>query len=359
MIRCFKACLQKPICNLKTKIVDRQNNFDFLRLLFSSLVIFSHSFPLTKNPEILAVLTNNQLDFGILAVDVFFIMSGYLIFNSLKYSKSSLNYMWKRCLRLFPALFFMLLFSLSIACVAYAGNNIFRQKDFYTYLPNNLSLYKVQYTIKNVFETNPYPKVINGSLWSLCYEFTLYLFVLLFFPLRKNIKIVLYLLLISWAISFYAHLVSPTSLKTIFAIVYLESIELYRLATFFIAGSILSLVNLHKINTNLMKIILFVGLVLSLVFNVYAIFSNLLLPVLIILIGISFSKKLFFLPHKFGDISYGVYIYGFLVQQTLLNYFHLNPYWLAFISLSITYVFSYFSWHYIEKTTLKYKNYLL
>ena len=60
-----------------------ENNFDFLRLVFSSAVIFSHSFPLTGKEEIFTVLTNNQLGLGGLSVNVFFALSGYLIFISL------------------------------------------------------------------------------------------------------------------------------------------------------------------------------------------------------------------------------------------------------------------------------------
>ena len=81
-----------------------ENNFDFLRLVFSSAVIFSHSFPLTGKEEIFTVLTNNQLGLGGLSVNVFFALSGYLIFISLKHSKTIKNYLWKRLLRLYPAL---------------------------------------------------------------------------------------------------------------------------------------------------------------------------------------------------------------------------------------------------------------
>ncbi|RKE83245.1 acyltransferase family protein [Epilithonimonas arachidiradicis] len=336
--------------------MERQNNFDFLRLLFSSLVIFSHSFPLTQNEEILAKFTNNQLEFGSLSVNIFFIMSGYLIFNSLKFSKTPQSYIWKRILRLFPALLVMLLISLLIIIWVYRGNNILCQTDFYTYLPNNLSLYKVQHFVNGVFENNPLPKDINGSLWSLSYEFTMYIFVLLLFPIRKNKLLVIITLSLFFLISYYAILFRPSFLKNIFALISLKTIHLYRLSTFFIAGSLLSLVNLQKVNNNWIKTFLFLGLVMSIILDVYNIFSFLLLPLLVILVCISFSKQLAFIPNLIGDISYGVYIYGFIVQQTLMNFFILNPYELAVISLSITYIFSYLSWNYVEKKMLKYKN---
>lgn len=337
---------------------NRKNNFDFLRLLFSSLVIFSHSFPLTKTDEVLLELTNHQVDFGSLSVDVFFIISGYLIFNSLKFSRTPANYLFKRCLRLFPALFFMLVISLLILILVYTGDDIFKQQDFYSYLPNNLSLYRIQYHVSNVFESNPYPKAVNGSLWSLPYEFTMYLFLLLLYPLKNNRKLALAVLVLCFLISFFTVTFYPTFLSKLFGYIRLDSVQMYRLAAFFISGSILSLLNLERINNSKVKIALISLLVLSLLFNFYPVASYVLLPVLVLLIGVSYSKTLAWFPDKFGDISYGIYIYGFVIQQALMNYFDLNPYGLTIFTIIITYILSYFSWHFVEKKFLKYKNYI-
>ena len=58
---------------------------------------------------------------------------------------------------------------------------------------------------------------------------------------------------------------------------------------------------------------------------------------------------------KIGDLSYGIYIYGFPVQQTLMYYFKLNYLELMVYSLIISYIFAYFSWHLIEKNALRLK----
>jgi peptidoglycan/LPS O-acetylase OafA/YrhL len=337
-------------------ILDRKNNFDFFRLLFSTLVIFSHSYPLTKNDEILAVLTKNQMDFGIVAVDVFFIISGYLIFNSLKYSKTVVNYIWKRIIRIFPALFVMLLLSLCVIMIVSTSKEIYFQHDFHTYLPNNLSLYNVQFVVNNVFENNPYPKAINGSLWTLKYEFSMYIFVLLFFPLKNKLKISLVILSISWLILYLGNYIQLPILERWFSLIDLDPVVVYRLAPFFIAGSILSLLNLNSINSNYIKAGLFFLLICALTFNVYAYIVEIVMPVLVILVGISYNKQAYFITDKLGDVSYGIYIYGFIVQQTLMNYFNLNTFELITYSLMITFIISYFSWHYIEKVCLKYKN---
>lgn len=337
--------------------MDRQNNFDFLRLLFASTVIFSHSFPLTNNPEIIAVITNNQIDLGGLSVEVFFIISGYLILNSLRFSKTPLNYFWKRCLRLYPALFVMLLFSLVIIYFVYKGENIFLERDFKSYLPNNLKLYKTQYSIPGVFENNLYPNAINGSLWSLCYEFTMYIFILFLFPFKNNKKILFSILIIFFLFTTYGHFFNQTLFIDVFHKIKLESNLIYKLATYFIAGSLLSLIDLNKYNTLPIKLSLLGLILISLFFNFYSAICVIIVPIFILLVGLSFSKTLNYIPNKIGDISYGVYIYGFLVQQTLMNYYNFNPYVLCLLSLIITYVLSYLSWNFVEKKCIKYKDF--
>lgn len=337
------------------KLAERHNNFDFLRLLFASLVIVSHSYFLTGDTDPLGWATQNQVSFGALAVDVFFIMSGYLILTSLKFSHSPQSYLWKRLLRLFPGLFVLLVFSLLLLLLVYTGDHIFCESSFWTYLPNNLSLYRVQYYVANVFDNNPYSSVINGSLWSLSYEFTMYLFIGALFPLRKS-RMLLPLLLICFASAMLLFNLKPTFLSSTFDSLCLDSTQAYRLSTYFLSGSLLTFVNWDKITRMGIQWLLFVVLALSLWLHVYKFISPLVLPFLIIACGLSFSKILVYIPSKLGDISYGVYIYGFLIQQTLLNYLSLTTLLLTVLSLSITYVLSYLSWHYIEKKCLKYKS---
>lgn len=62
------------------------------------------------------------------------------------------------------------------------------------------------------------------------------------------------------------------------------------------------------------------------------------------------------ITEKIGDLSYGIYIYGFLVQQIIMNYFNLTPVELMVSSLMMTIVPAYLSWHLVESKALKYKN---
>ncbi len=177
--------------------VDKNNNFDFLRFVFAILVVVSHSFALSgdnQSSEWILQITNGQISYSSIGLNGFFVISGFFIFQSLQRSSSLGNYLIKRFLRLFPGLFVLLLLTIVLVPFVYLGDiSFFRNKEFYTYLPNNLTLYGFQSGIKGVFDTNAYHS-INGSLWTLRYEFSLYiaLAVLYFFRNKKTlIKVLL------------------------------------------------------------------------------------------------------------------------------------------------------------------------
>lgn len=226
---------------MKTVTISRENNFDFLRLLFASLVIVSHSFPLTgvRQLEPLRVISNGQLDLGGFAVKCFFILSGFLIFQSLERSSSLLNYLWKRVLRLFPGLFFMLLFVLLVVPFVYTGEMpLLENKSYLTYLPRQMMLYNLQDSIDGVFVGMPY-STVNGSLWTICYEFTMYLMIGLFFFVKKNWRLpfLVVLFILFYSIPTFYH---PEFLKNYFSKIYLHSPNVYVLGSYFMAGAILS-----------------------------------------------------------------------------------------------------------------------
>jgi peptidoglycan/LPS O-acetylase OafA/YrhL len=81
----------------------------------------------------------------------------------------------------------------------------------------------------------------------------------------------------------------------------------------------------------------------------------LVLAPIIIIIGLKVTGFLVSFIDKIGDISYGVYIYAFPVQQTLVYYFKLEALQLMIFSLIISCAFGFFSWHLIEKRFLEYK----
>ena len=89
-------------------------------------------------------------------------------------------------------------------------------------------------------------------------------------------------------------------------------------------------------------------------FNYFSYIKHVFLTLLILFIG------LLPLPYfknfgKYGDPSYGIYIYGFPVQQTLMYYFNYNSLKLMLYSLIISVLLGYLSWNIVEKKALSYK----
>ncbi len=328
-----------------------------MRLLFSSLVVFSHSFPLTKTPEPLYEFSWHQIDLGALSVNIFFAMSGYLVFFSYQNSTTALNYLWKRCLRIFPALFVLLLISMMAFPFFYEGqkSGIFSERQYWMYFPNNLSLYRFQETISGVFENNLHAKSINSSLWSLKYEFTMYMVLLSLYWLRQ-LKIKYLLILTAFLGAYYFHAFQSGLWVEFFTSIEFNSALFFRTSTYFFAGSLLTFFDLRRINYTWVKILLFILSAGALWTHLFTVIAPLTIPLLVVLIGISYNKHLQKMTDFTGDLSYGIYIYGFLIQQSIMYFIPLSSLPLFVSSYAITCAFAYFSWHFVEKKMLRYKN---
>ncbi|MDW9379053.1 acyltransferase [Chryseobacterium sp. JV558] len=340
-------------------MISRSNNFDFLRLVFASLVIITHSYALSGAPQgdPLSQLTNGQMEFSYLGVHGFFIISGYLIFKSLLRCKGLSDFYWKRLLRLFPALIVVLFLTVLLAPAVYESSVPYLQnKSVYTYIPQNLTLFFRQKGIDGVFESNPYKNSINGSLWTICYEFSMYVMVSLLFFIRKKkiVKTVVILLFIS---SYILSIFQPYFLHGLFMKMALGSNHFYNLMCFFAGGMVLTYLDIkNKRTENIIIILSFIVLIVSLYLNIFKYTCYITLPLLVILIGKSSTRYLNKVGDTIGDTSYGIYIYSFPIQQALMYFYKLNTLPLLIFSLPLSLLFGYISWHLIEKKALGYKD---
>ncbi|WP_114822338.1 acyltransferase family protein [Chryseobacterium sp. KLBC 52] len=339
---------------------SRSNNFDFLRLVFASFVVISHSYALSgaAHGDLLSQLTSGQMEFSYLGVHGFFIISGYLIFKSLLRCKSLPDFYWKRLLRLFPALLVVLFLTVLLAPAVYESSVPYLQnKSVYTYIPQNITLFFRQKGIDGVFENNPYKHSINGSLWTICYEFSMYVMVSLLFFIREKtfVKTVIILLFIS---SYLLSLFHPYFLHGLFMKMELGSNHFYNLMCFFVGGMIMTYLNTNKRTENILIILSFAVLIASVYLNINQYTCYITLPLLVILLGKSSTRYLNKVGETIGDTSYGIYIYSFPIQQTLMYFVKLDTAMLFILSLPLSILFGYASWHLIEKKALEYKDLL-
>ena len=292
----------------------------------------------------------------------FFQISGYLIFQSVIRSKSLVNYFWNRILRIFPALITALVLSVCFCYFAYQGiNSYWSNSSTQSYIPNNILLFKGQGFIDGVFINNRYRPAINGSLWTIRYEFVGYILLSLFFFIKEKRKLLKYIFLFLYCLFLIMAIFYPNrggNFNFIANIFNLGNNLFINLFCFFIGGSLLAIFEIEKTD-NKTKFLLLVSLSLlflvSLQFNMFWFSQFIFLPILTVLFGASSYPIINQWSKQIGDLSYGIYIYSFPVQQILEYFFKPNLIEMMCVSFLITIIIAHFSWQYIEKNALKLK----
>ncbi|MDP4005668.1 acyltransferase [Methylobacterium sp. NEAU K] len=148
------------------------NNFGSLRLLFAVLVILSHAPELVDGNRSREWLTQafGTMSLGEIAVDGFFLVSGYLITASYRAKRSFSDYLMRRVVRIYPA--FVVASLVCIAVVApLGGGDVAAASLPETLLRLSLLLMPV---VPGAFEGLPYP-LLNGAMWTIPCEFGCYL----------------------------------------------------------------------------------------------------------------------------------------------------------------------------------------
>lgn len=345
----------------------KHNNFDFLRLVGAILVIFYTSSAVLGNytNEPIVRLTHGYFTTGNLGVAIFFIISGYLITKSWDQRRNIVKFVWARFLRLVPALVGVALFTIFIIGPLTTHQNIieyFTNSLTWGYL-KIVTVFFPTYSLPGVFIHNSTDKV-NGALWTLPIESTMYLVILIIGALGilKKKRFITLMTLLVLGLYLYVnihviHAILPLASNDIIDTLkyYANSMQLvYPL--FFLIGSMYYLYK-DKIKFD-MRFVLLASIILVLSFwGGELILLTLYICLPYIVLGLAFNS----LPMingigKRADISYGLYIYHFPVQQTLVNFFRFDSLTLFVISLIITVPLAWLSWHLIENKALSLKN---
>jgi len=350
------------ITYLKDIFNPKKNSFGFIRLFLAALVIFAHSYPLGgfNRDEALG----NTQDYGSFAVDGFFILSGFLITRSYMTSGSILGFLWNRFLRIFPGFWGCLIVTiLFFAPIIYWIDHGSLHGYFNIQTNNPLDYFKVnflldvkQYGIANLLQKNPYPVIFNASLWTLIYELKCYFFIGCLGGLgilHRQKKIVLYLFILLWLVSVIDIVIQGFASK-IFPL--FSDVYMLRLTMYFLSGSVCFLFMENIVVSK--KLFLFAISLIAISINNNFYFYPLIAPLAIPYILFVLAFKMPFTNFdKYGDFSYGLYIYSYPIQQ-MLSFFGLNKTgFIIYLMLSLltTIIPSILSYYLIEKTFLKFK----
>jgi len=343
---------------LANALDPRSNALNFIRLVLASMVVFGHAAVLS------GVTLSGPLAVALseLPVDGFFAISGFLIARSWDRNPDWRTFLWHRGLRILPA-FWMCLVLTALLIAPIATTLSGRSMDGYwtasdgpaSYVIRNAALWMEQYQISGGPNAMPVPDTWDGSLWTLGWEFLCYLGIAVIGCLgiiSARRRFLPWILLLVWLINLAGAVASSTE-KLAGLVGHVEPMD--RFALMFIAGATLYA---YEDRIPVRRDLAFVSFVLVLVGLVmlddYRIVGGIALAYLMLWLGAT-------LPVRLGasnDVSYGIYIYGFPIQQTLVMLGITGIGWLsfAFVGLAATVPFAALSWWLIERPTLSLKN---
>jgi len=324
----------------------RRNNFDFLRITAALLVMYTHQFIFQGGVEPAPPLP--YLSWGGIGVSMFFVISGYLVTKSWCEDPAPARYLARRFLRVWPGLAMVTLltvFVLGPVVTRLPFETYWFTPETWSYL-SALKVFTFQSTLPGVFTENPYPGVVNGSLWTIPIEVRCYLVLMLFGwagALRFKWMALLTLLTLAF-VTFYLKAPNEVSRRN----------WSYELGTFFTAGSVLYL--WRDVWMKHAQAVVLSALALGLAawtsgWQYVAIF--LVLPVSVIAFG-SASTPVIRRMGRFGDPSYGLYIFAFPIQQCVVMVTSNQVGILTTLALAVPLTFgaAYLSWHLVEKVCL-------
>lgn len=331
----------------------RDNNFDALRLFAAGMVIYGHGWVLSTpaGPGFWGV------PFARVGLDVFFAISGYMVTASWQRTPDLRVFLIKRALRIFPGL---------IACVvatAYVLGARLTNLPLADYLahPQTVEyLYNIRLEqrlhLPGVFEGMRMEGAVNGSLWSLFPEVLCYLTVPLLGLLALRPRL--------WTLG-VGGLAAGAAGAWLFYGYQGETLVLYGTdvkymlvqVPFFFFGGLYRLLGERVPNFYRADFAIF-GYTLNWMVSSWYDWWNLpvewvTLPYIVLCFG-RMSMPIVRRAGRFGDFSYGMYLYAFPVQQFILAAVPRNEHPIATCML-LTLPLAVASWHLVEAPALRWK----
>lgn len=314
------------------------NNFDFLRLYLALAVLWHHYFYLIgkKSDFFLFNLFDPET-----AVRAFFVISGALIWRSAEKTTNAFSFFKKRFFRIYPAYFTVIIISSVFALVVFDANFLDVLKYMFW---NSMFLNFVEPCIGQVYADN-LMCAQNGSLWTLKIEVAFYVFVYFSFYILKLKPMVLF----SFAaiVSFLLHVVFVNIYDKFFPAFITNQLP-FLLFYFFLGAFFMPFFKTMKTSFSL---------IITFVFAILYYYSEFFYPFFIVsfVFFIAYALPFYINVNRYGDLSYGCYIYHFPLIQLFFalgffNFFTDNQG--AGLVVLVVLLVSFLSWRYIERPSL-------
>jgi peptidoglycan/LPS O-acetylase OafA/YrhL len=354
--------------NLDAASRELRNNFDVLRLVAAAMVLVSHSFVVVgaHEPHV------GHFPLGTLGVEIFFAISGFLVAKSWFAQPRLRAFAVKRGLRILPALTVTVVLSafvLGPVVSEVSGHGYFASSSTYTYSVDDVAatatggvVRDVSHSLPGVFTDNPDTSV-NRSLWTL--------------PIEVQAYMALALLGLAGLLTF--------GLPAVAAGLFALSVAPHGIADLPVIGWPLDWIRgADGENAHLLALFAFSALLyryrtrVSLRADLAAVAAIVALAAIAIATPLERAALVVCIPYlalfaayrswnglraltAHADVSYGLYLLAFPVQQTIV---HLwggslpSPGVVVALALPITYLLALASWHLVEKRALRLKGVL-
>lgn len=326
----------------------RDNNFNLIRMIAATGVLVSHAWPIALGPAAVQPLQTllQGTTLGAVCVYVFFAISGFFITRSFDTRRAPVAFLTARARRLFPALAAVLLVTVLVAGLLLTTTPapVFWLAGI-DYFAKNLTLAFLRYDLPGVFEANPYPSHINGSLWTLFYEVFCYMSIfaagmagLIARPRWFGLAAIGFLAFYGAAqmteVPGRLQRVAQLGLPFLIGASFWVWRDRIRLSIPILAGlvGVLAIVWTTPLFTPVLMLALAYGTFLL---------GYARLP------GIGTYNRL-------GDYSYGIYVWAFPIQQCVAATGIVSPTANILISMPFTFVCAILSWHFIEEPAMYY-----
>ncbi|WP_426702623.1 acyltransferase family protein [Rhodanobacter sp. Col0626] len=330
------------------------NNFDALRLAAALLVLVSHQFFFLGRPQ--PAPTGDSL--GAVAVMVFFVISGYLVAESWYRDPHVMRFALRRVLRLWPALVVATV-AIALACVAITT---LPMHDYFgratrRFIVGNIQL-RTFYELPGVFVTqpdNPSLSAVNGSWWTIPVEAKCYVYLAILgaIGLRRRWLSVVALGLV---VLMYIKTLQGHSQADAF-----NNISFFYIA-FFMTG-VCARQFVDALRHSRIAIICAAGaiacVVAAMVFGQPRLAEWAVIAPLTLIVG-SLSTPVMRSAGRFGDLSYGIYLYAYFAQQLTMRFWPGTPALGSslIVAAAMTTFMAWCSWHAVEAPALRLKRHL-
>lgn len=347
----------KSLSERLLEVNNRPSGFDYMRIILAVSVIVVHTFLITGGTAADQMFWTTPFGYASKAiVPMFFALSGFLVAGSFERCKTLVMFISLRVIRIYPALMVevaLSCFVLGATFTTLSLGDYFSHPVTHQYMLNALG--EIHYRLPGVFEANPFPGIVNGQLWTVPFELACYLIaavlIILGMKTRRYLIIVASIaLIVLFATYRLAYLgLDPLPMKL--------TLPGWIAVQGFLVGFALFL---YRDFIPFSLALLVITAVLSVICLTWLPGGDYIVVIplsyVTVYLGLLNPRKHLFL--KGADYSYGIYLYGFAIQQTFAQFEATRPWWIHLpLSLAAAAAFAALSWHWVEKPALKFKRF--